>query len=308
MEIPELSTRSLIALITLVEQGHFGAAASRLWVSPPALSQQIRRLENHVGARLVDRATHPITLTPAGEAFLPHARQVVQSVSDGLAAIERLERDIPPILRIGFINGGVGSIWSSIVAQLNGAVNFTLLEWPDQISAVVRGDVDASLVRSPLTPVAGTHLQPLAVEKRFAVVHRDHPLAGNRRISISELDGETYVGPPAGMDETWIRWWAIDPRPSGARVNFGTPVHSIDELLQVVSTGAAVAITAETIRHTYAGADVEFVEVHDVEPSRTELCTRAEDDNPRVVELREVVARHWAASRRSETADAGIRR
>lgn len=285
----DLNLRSLRAFLTVVEEGHFGRAAVKLYITGPALSQQIRRLEQQFGLRLIDRETHPLALTPAGEAFLPHAYHLVESAQAAALELAQLARKQDRTLRIGFINGGAGELTTSLLTRLNTRLELTQLEWPDQLSAVASGVVDASFVRPPLPVIEGLALERITTEPRVVAVHREHRLAERRSISIDELDDETHVDTNRIADE-WKRWWAVDPRPSGRPVNYGQVVHTMDEQLQVVATGAAVAITAASIASYYSGLEISFVPVHDIEPCAIDLCTRSGDDHPGVLELRRVVA------------------
>ena len=74
----DLGIRALHAFVTVIDEGHFARAALRLFVTAPALSQQIRRLEQQVGMKLIDREAHPVRPTAAGEALLPHAHRLLR--------------------------------------------------------------------------------------------------------------------------------------------------------------------------------------------------------------------------------------
>lgn len=284
----DLSLRALASLVVLVEEGHFGRAAAKLFVSAPALSQQVRRLEAQVGARLVERGSHPVRPTDAGHALLPHARRLLQTAEDAADAVARVTRRESGALRVGFINGGGGTFSMGLLSRLGTQLELVLLDWPDQVAAVARGHVDASFVRPPMPSVEGVRLEPIGTEPRVVALQRDHPLASRASVSIDELDDEVHVD-TAGMPPVWRDWWSIDPRPSGARVRYGPCVRSIDELIGVVSTGVAMAITAASIADHYAGADVCFVRIADVEPCGIELCTRVGDPHPGVRALRAAV-------------------
>ncbi len=286
----DLSIRGLHALTTVIEEGHFGRAAARLFVTVSALSQQIRRLEQQVGTRLVNREAHPIALTPAGEQFLPHARRVLEAAEGAALAIARFERRQDRVLRIGFINGVAGPATNALLSRLHGKIELTQLDWPEQLTAVASGSVDACFIRPPLPEQEGLVFEPLAVEPRVATVHRGHRLAGRPSISISELDGEVHIDTEPEVPKSWIRWWAVDPRPSGARVEYGPVIRTMEEQLQVVASGAAISITAASIADYYSGVGVDFIPIDDVEPCAVELCTRVGDDHPGVLELRRAVA------------------
>src|SRR5258707_12873205 len=81
----DVDLRLVRYFLVMAEELHFTAAARRLYVSQPALSNQIRRLENQLGAQLFDRSARGVTLTAAGEAFLPHARNPIAAISSGIA-------------------------------------------------------------------------------------------------------------------------------------------------------------------------------------------------------------------------------
>ena len=78
MEILSLEPRCLRYFVALAEELNFRRAAGRLHVSPPALSVQIRKLEEALGARLCERDTTRVCLTPAGEVLLREARKLLR--------------------------------------------------------------------------------------------------------------------------------------------------------------------------------------------------------------------------------------
>jgi monoterpene epsilon-lactone hydrolase len=78
--------RHLRAFVAVAEELNFGRAAERLYVSQPALSRQIRGLEQLVGCELLRRSTHSVELTLAGEALLERSRRLLRDVDEAVAA------------------------------------------------------------------------------------------------------------------------------------------------------------------------------------------------------------------------------
>src|SRR3954471_11280362 len=74
-----MNLRQLEYFLAVVDEGSFRRGAQRSMVSPPSLSQQIRRLERELGGDLIERLPRGIRLTPAGAAFLPQAEAAVRA-------------------------------------------------------------------------------------------------------------------------------------------------------------------------------------------------------------------------------------
>jgi DNA-binding transcriptional LysR family regulator len=87
--------------LLIVDHGTYTAAARHAHVSQPALTSSIRRLEDQLDARLLDRGRLGATLTAAGKALLPHARAAVVAIADGRRALAALDRLDTGEVRIG---------------------------------------------------------------------------------------------------------------------------------------------------------------------------------------------------------------
>lgn len=98
----DLNLRLLRYFVTVADEGHFGRAAAKLFITPPALTQQIRRLEHEVGFSLLDRARHPVTPTPSGEAFLREVRAVLDAAQRAEAVARSGSRQAGGRFDLGF--------------------------------------------------------------------------------------------------------------------------------------------------------------------------------------------------------------
>lgn len=285
----DLGIRALHAFVTVIDEGHFGRAAMRLFVTAPALSQQIRRLEQQLGMRLIDREAHPVMPTAAGETLLPHAHRLLREAQETAVDLARFTRRQDRVLRLGFISGGPSSLITSLLSKLESPLELVQLQWHEQLSEVASGSVDAAFVRPPLPLLDGLTLERVVVEPRVVMVHRDHRFAARENVAIDELDDEVHVSTDRAAQE-WISYWAVDPRPSGRAVKWGPLVRTMDEQLQTVAAGLGIAITAASIADYHSNPEVAYVPIKGIDPCTVELCTRTGDDHPGVGELRRIVA------------------
>jgi len=85
-----MELRQLRYLVALADERHFTRAAAREHIAQPALSQQIRRLEDEVGLALVERTTRRVALTAAGELLVARARRILAELDDAHAELGTL--------------------------------------------------------------------------------------------------------------------------------------------------------------------------------------------------------------------------
>lgn len=191
-----MELRQLRYLLTIAEEAHFTRAAERLYVSQPALSQQLRQLEDELGTRLVDRSGRQICLTPAGEILVQHARQVFQVLDDAQVALTELAGLQRGTLAVGVVQTVNAYLLPRVVAR------FRLL-YPGvslRIEEASADTIEQGLLNRTLhlgisfVPTAnGLDTEPLFTEELMLIVPHAHPLARRAWIAVSELEGVALV-------------------------------------------------------------------------------------------------------------------
>ncbi len=193
-----MELRHLRYFIAVVEEGGVTAAAERrLHTSQPSLSRQIRDLEYEVGAQLLKRTPHGIEMTPAGRAFLDHARLSVAQANAAVEAAQRAARPAKPTFEVGFLIGEEVD-WLSTVTRALGD-DLAKLELrissgysPQLAEDVARGKLDAAIIRREPKPDLAYRLlgrEPLAV-----ILPSDHRLAGRKAIDLADLAEDPFIG------------------------------------------------------------------------------------------------------------------
>lgn len=189
-----MELRHLRYFVCLAEELHFGNAAVRLGISQPPLSQQVRALEDELGARLFDRTSRRVQLTEAGRLLLPQARETLAQADRAARVARQAHRGEVGRLRLGlspsvpFITDVMDTLARYRRAFPQVSVELNELPRDEQIAGVERGTLDIGLVRafSALelpSPMEAVHLQR---EGMVLAMRRDHPLANLERVLLLE--------------------------------------------------------------------------------------------------------------------------
>jgi DNA-binding transcriptional LysR family regulator len=274
----DLDLRLVRYFTVVADHRHFGRAAADLLIAQPSLSRQIRRLEQQLGARLLDRTPHGTQLTEAGEVFLPRAKALLRSAAQAAAATRAAAQ--PSRITIGYT---VSIIVTPAVRDLrrqhpDADVQTLHLDWNEPREALLDHRVDAAVTRLPIR-TDGLHVTILYDEPRLLLVPLEHRLAGKESVTLDDIAGEPI---PRLPDPAWNAYWRIDPRPDGSPAPDGPFVEAIEDKIELIAAGQAVAIIPAGVKTASPRPDLTTVPLDGVEPSHVVLATRA-DDRSRLV-------------------------
>src|SRR4051794_7278847 len=192
-----IELRLLRYFAVVAEELHIGHAAARLYISQPALSQQIRVLEDQVGLPLFVRHPRGVALTEAGEALLREARELLERSDKLEKTVDDLRRGSGESLRVALPPGAPSTVLPDLLAPLrerrpDASVDIRELTTPDQLAALHAGEIDLGLVREPVDDPRLAR-RTLLVEPLGVCLPADHPLAGHESIALSDLAGDLFV-------------------------------------------------------------------------------------------------------------------
>src|SRR5437763_7526238 len=199
-----MELRHLRYFVAVAEELHFRRAAERLHVAQPAVSEQVRKLEEELGVRLFDRTQRKVELTFAGGALLPEAYRVLrQAEAARLAARSASERP-GRVLRIGYVPTALlTSIPRTVRRVVTSMPNLQATIEPgsgiELVDAVRAGDLDAAVVSLPV-PTTGVRVTPLGEQRAVAVFAVGHEHAVKPCVSLEQIAPERIVVPPRDAD------------------------------------------------------------------------------------------------------------
>ncbi|MGH2884985.1 MAG: LysR family transcriptional regulator [Solirubrobacteraceae bacterium] len=277
----DVHVRELRYFVAVAEELHFTRAAERLFVSQPALSKQIRALEEQLRVDLFVRDHRSVSLTPAGGALLPAARELIavwdaaqQAVADAAAAAAA-------VLRIGFSTSVGRGLLPRIQEHFAGVrPNWRLalrqVDWDDPSGGLRDGSTDLTIVWLPV-PAADRFAQLVLVqEPRHVALRTEHPLAGRREIEFAELLDEPFLALPEDAGSPRDYWLAVEHR-GGRPARIGGIVTNAEETFEAVLAGLGVALLSAGNAEIYRRPGVATVPVRGISPSRLALLWRGDD-------------------------------
>ncbi len=191
-------------VVAVAETGNFTRAAEQCLVVQSALSHQIARLERELGARLFDRTSRRVRLTPAGEAFLPAARQALDAAERARAEVAAATGEIRGRLALGAIPTVVAVDLPSELKRFHRRhphVRITLRSGASEELAerVRQGTLDVAFLGLPVDArPKGVSGRELARGELVAVVSPAHPLARAAQLDLHDLSDEPFVDFPPG--------------------------------------------------------------------------------------------------------------
>jgi DNA-binding transcriptional LysR family regulator len=247
-----MELRQLRYFVGVAEQGNISRAAQKLFLTQPALSRQIKALEDEIGQCLLERQAHSIRLTPAGEALLREARELLDRADAMLERVRATGQGVR--LRVGYAPSLTRGLLSCAVENFvqkhpNARVELFDLSTQEMLAGLDSDALDVALTVGRKRPGRGWKWTPLVQVSWQVAVNRQHRLARRARVSAAEVAREPLLVfcrrdyPEYGSTITgWLR-------EHGQRAAIAAEHDGVDSLLTAVESGLGIAIvTTSTAR------------------------------------------------------------
>ncbi|MFD9610193.1 LysR substrate-binding domain-containing protein [Streptomyces sp. NPDC059083] len=272
-----IELRHLRCFLAIAEEASLTRAAARLHLTQPAVSRTLAALEQHLGARLVDRSTHHLALTAEGRAFQDRAAAALAAFD---AAVDPARLRHRP-LRLGHAWSAFGPYTTPLLRRWQRAHPETpleLLRVDDRTAGLARGEVDAALLRGTVD-APGLVTEELATEHRVAALPADHPLADRARLALGELAAETVVLNTVSGTTT-LALWPPDARPAGT-----VTVANTDDWLTAIAAGRGIGVSSASTAALHPHPGVTYRPLPDAPPLPLVLAWRDAFPHPATGEL-----------------------
>lgn len=272
MELREIET-----FLVLAEELHFGRTAERLYISPSRVSQTVRALEQHVGARLFDRTSRQVRLTALGAQLRDRLRPAYEEIEQAVAAARETAAGITGELRISLLNFAAGGpafeeIVRAFVRDHPGCRATVYEAFPGQaLNRLHRGELDLVVHWLPLDQPGLTVGPVLHRADSALAVQVGHPLAERGWATLEDLADNALADTTATLPPETARVLSPDRTPGGRPIPRRHHDGRMAEVLSLVARGEIVHPTVASVATYYAHPGVTTVPLRDLPPLESAL-------------------------------------
>ena len=266
-----MELRYLLYFVTVAEQQSFTRAAEKLRIAQPAISQQIRTLEEELEVKLLLRTKRSVRLTAVGQIFLREAKDILNRVEQSRTRARLAAQGATGTLSIGCFGWTASLFLPELIHAYRTrypAVRITLNEQlpREQLEALEAGRIDVGFTRSLPKNKASRFLQERVYRDRVvAALPARHPLAGSREISLEQLADEDWVFLSRRSSPEVVDEFALLCANVGFSPRIINEAARIQTVFTMIAAGIGVSVTPSYIRR-FNPPGVTLVPIHPEPP------------------------------------------
>ena len=239
----------------VVQTGSFSAAAERLLMTQPAVSQHIQDLEASLGAKLFARGRRGVTLTPAGETLHRYTQEILRLLAEAENAVTDVQHLASGQVRVAATPGvGVYLLpdWVQVFRQHypNLSVTVETNITPQIVAGLRSGKMDIGFIEGELEGVepASVGVRELEVNEQFVIVGPKHPWWSRESVRLAELTGQSMVMRQRNS-QTRI-WLESELQRAGVQVQVAAEFDNVESIKRAVAKGKDITILPDYAVHS----------------------------------------------------------
>ncbi len=246
-----MELRQLRHFVVLAEEMHFGRAAARLFITQPALSGSLMRLEESMKVRLFERDSKNVSITRLGRTLLTRAQELV-SLADRLEHFGRaVAEGRAGVMEVGFTGTLLFRGLAPLLKNFRDSfpqIELSLRELTSQvqIDMLRTGLLDAGFVSSPVPP-AGLQSFALFEESFVACLPEGHPLARRREIEVGALRDAEFVMLSRDVSPTYFDHIVAMCTATGFQPRVSAQAAHVPSVVALVAAGMGVSMMPESV-------------------------------------------------------------
>lgn len=277
-----MELRQLRYFLLLADELHFKKAAEKLFIVQPALSKQIKNLEEEIGVQLFNRSRRKVELTEAGRYFQEEIGKLVKQLEQVNNRVRLVSEGELGEIRIGYVGSSIHTFLPDVISLLHEQypkIHLYLDEMTSsaQLKALRSGALDLAFCRNPDLP--GRFGRQLVFEESFSiVVPRNHPLTEGNFHSVGQLEPEVFILPKQSDGNDYFRLQLSILEDAGFTPNIAHETVHGHTALALVDQSFGVSILPTSFQEV-TSAEVRFIELKNI-PQRSEITAVWDKHNP----------------------------
>lgn len=269
----ELELRHLRYFRKLAAELHFGKAAEQLYLTQPALSRQIKQLEEILEVSLFLRTKRSVQLTKAGEYLLRECSLLFDHLEFVKDNLKHIQHGDDGELRIGFVGSAMQSVIPDLLTQINAespGIHSVLTELPNQqqIDMLKNDQLDLGFIRTLRLP-SGIEKLDVLEETFCLVLPADHPLDQDHFRTVSDLRDEAFILFSSQYSHGYFDKIMSIFEDAGFTPQVAHESVHAASIFRLVEHGLGIGIVPSSLKHGF-DLNIKFIELNRI-PQRTVL-------------------------------------
>lgn len=277
-----MEIRQLKYFLVLAEELHFKKAAEKLFIVQPALSKQIKNLEEEIGVQLFDRSKRKVELTEAGAYFQHEIGKLLKQLEQVSNRVRLVSEGDLGEIRIGYVGSCIHTFLPDVISRLHDQfpqIHLYLDEMTSsaQLKALRSGALDLAFCRNPDLP--GRFGKQLVFRETFSIVlPEDHPISERNFRTVAQFEKEPFILPKQtdGNDYYKLQLSILEDAGFSPNVAHET-VHGYTALA-LVDQSFGISILPTSFQQV-TSTQVRFLELKNI-PQRSEITAVWDKQNP----------------------------
>ncbi len=244
--------RQIRYFLAVAEELHFTRAADKLHVAQPALSQQIRQLEEEIGAKLFERTNRRVELTPAGEVFRTRALIAMDQMNRAAAEAGQAGRGESGSLSIGFVSSAVWGVLPAVLRQMRrkapmADIELRELDPAEQLRDIRERHLDVGMMHAVLDQPELTTVV-ISRDRLTVALPEKHKAAGKTSVALRSLTEETFLIPKRHASAGFHELVMTACNQAGFAPARTQPTRLLQTAVALVAGGVGIALVPESFR------------------------------------------------------------
>lgn len=264
-----MNLRDLKYLVAVADNNHFGKAANKCFVSQPALSIQLQKLEGELGVKLFERSNKKVLITQVGKDVVARARKLLQEADEIKSLVKNYHDPFATEIKLGAFPTLAPYFLPNVVTKINDDMpNLKLLlveEKTEQLlEKIKQGEIDAAFLALPVEDDSLEYVS-LFEDEFLLTAHKDYPLAKKTSVKKSDISDEELL---LLEDGHCLREQALevcDLMKASERQDFRAT--SLETLRQMVASGVGITLIPRIAAQEHK--DISYIPFKKPKPSRT---------------------------------------